>query len=208
MPPKASAVGGDTDLRQHLIDAAERLIARRGTAGLTVRQIAREAQVATGALYNHVTDKEELLALALQQHVHAVQARLGPLPGPAGTGTVAGHLHDFVDRAVALHAAVLPAFTGLLTQPGVLARFTVLSAPADRDTWLRGQIAGYLRAEQRLGRIAPDARVDAAAAMITGACHDLVLPHLFGGAHTGPVEPPPRFATDLVTTVLQGIGLR
>jgi AcrR family transcriptional regulator len=208
MPPKASAVGEGTDLRQHLIDAAERLIARRGTAGLTVREIAREARVATGALYNHVADKEELLALALRAHVRAVAAGLGPVPGPAGTGSVAGHLHDFVARAVALHAAILPAFAGMLPQPGVLARFTALSGPPDGDTWLRGQIADYLRAEQRLGRIASHARVDAAATMITGACHDLVLPHLFSGAPTGPVEASPGFATDLVTTVLEGIRLR
>jgi AcrR family transcriptional regulator len=207
-PRRAAALrdgGGDQSLREHLIATAERLIARRGTVGLTVREIAREARVADGVLYNHFTDKDELLALAVLAHVRAVDARLGPPPPPGG-GAVAANLSAHLDRNLALHAAVLPVFAGLLGQPGILAQVTTLSSPAAGGRELRDELAEYLRAEQRLGRLPATANVDAAATMLNGACHELVLPHLFSGATPSELKVPPRFVADLVETVLNGIG--
>jgi AcrR family transcriptional regulator len=203
-PRRAAALRdeGDQSLREHLIATAERLIARRGTVGLTVREIAREARVADGVLYNHFADKEELLALAVLAHVRAVDAGLAPLP-PPGSGTVEANLSAHLERNLALHAAVLPAFAGLLGQPGVLAQVTTLSSPAAGGRELRDELADYLRAEQRLPATA---NVDAAATMLNGACHELVLPHLFSGAAPSELKVPPGFVADLVATVLNGIG--
>jgi AcrR family transcriptional regulator len=208
-PRRAAALRevDDQSLREHLIATAERLVARRGTVGLTVREIAREARVADGVLYNHFADKEELLALAVHAHVAAVEAALGPPPGPAGSGSVGANLTAYIDRSLALHAAILPAFAGLVGQPGVLARFDALPNPTAGGRGLREDLADYLRAEQRLGRLAGDADVDAAATMLIGACHELILPHLFSGSAQVQVQVPPGFATSLVTTVLDGIGL-
>jgi AcrR family transcriptional regulator len=207
-PRRAAALRevGDQSLREHLITTAERLIARRGTAGLTVREIAREARVADGVLYNHFTDKEELLALAVHAHVRAVEAALGAPPGPAGSGTVEANLTGYVDRSLALHAAIVPAFAGLLGQPRVLARFATLPNPTAGGRGLQEELTQYLRAEQRLGRLAGDANVDAAATMLIGACHELILPQLFSGSEHVEVQVPPGFATELVATVLNGIG--
>jgi AcrR family transcriptional regulator len=207
-PRRAAALRevGDQNLRQHLITTAERLIARRGTVGLTVREIAREARVADGVLYNHFADKEELLALAVHAHIRAVDAALGAPPGPAGSGTVEANLTAYIDRSLVLHAAILPAFAGLLGQPGVLARLAALPTPVAGGRELRDDLADYLRAEQRLGRLAAAADVETAATMLIGACHELILPHLFSGSAHVEVEVPPGFATDLVATVLHGIG--
>ncbi|MFG3700286.1 TetR/AcrR family transcriptional regulator [Micromonospora sp. NPDC047620] len=207
MSPRTAAAlrGGDRSLRDHLIATAERLIADRGVAGLTVRDIARAAGVADGVLYNHFADKEELLAHALHAHVRAAEERAGgPAPGP-GTGTVGANLRAHLTRALALHAAVLPAFTGLLHQPRVLARFAELPSPAAGGS-VRAELADYLRAEQRLGRVAPDARPDAVAALVVGVCHDLVLGHLLDPAAPAPAELPARTVDDLVVTLLRGIA--
>ncbi len=59
------------NLREHLIATAARLIDERGSAGLAVRDIAREAQVADGVLYNYFQDKEDLLARAPPYATHA-----------------------------------------------------------------------------------------------------------------------------------------
>jgi AcrR family transcriptional regulator len=207
VPRRAAALRAvdDQSLREHLIATAARLIARRGTVGLTVREIAREARVADGVLYNHFADKEELLALAVRAHVQAVDQRLGPPPRPGG-GTVEANLTAYIDRSLTLHAAVLPAFVGLLGQPGVLARVTTLFSPAAGGGDLRDDLADYLAAEQRLGRLPAAANVEAAATMLNGACHELVLPHLFAGATSTELNVPPGFADDLVATVLNGIG--
>src|SRR5215469_6714345 len=126
MSPRKPAVlreQGGENLREHLIAAAARLIDQRGTAGLSVRDIAREARVADGVLYNYFADKEDLLAQALLAHVGAVMGSAPQLLPPAGTGTVADNLRVFFEQGVAVLSRVTPAFASLLSQPEVLNRF-------------------------------------------------------------------------------------
>jgi AcrR family transcriptional regulator len=120
--PAALRNGDGQNLREHLITTAARLIEQRGTAGLAVREIAREAQVADGVLYNYFEDKEDLLAQALLAHVGSVMHTAPQLP-PAGTGTVEANLASFIDGGLAVLIRVMPAFAGLLSQPKVLVRF-------------------------------------------------------------------------------------
>jgi AcrR family transcriptional regulator len=125
MSPRKPAILRDGDgqnLREYLIATAARLIDERGSAGLSVRDIAREAQVADGVLYNYFEDKEDLLAQALLAHVGTVMNSAPRLP-PAGTGTVAENLRLFIDAGLATLARVVPAFAGLISQPNVLRRF-------------------------------------------------------------------------------------
>ncbi|WP_067796845.1 TetR/AcrR family transcriptional regulator [Actinomadura formosensis] len=203
-PRKAAAVRtGDRTLREHLIATAERMMAERGTAGLTVRAIAREAGVADGVLYNHFADKEDLLAHALRARAESVASTLGPLPEP-GTATIEENLRAYVAYGLTLHNGLLPALAGLIARPEVLARFAALSG--GEEDW-RTRLARYLRAERDLGRLAPDAPVDAATSMIVGACHEPVLSVLFQGenlAHRVPLDA----VDELVAVVLRGIGPR
>ncbi|WP_367138470.1 TetR/AcrR family transcriptional regulator [Saccharothrix sp. HUAS TT1] len=204
-PRRAAALrDGDVSLRDHLIAAAARLIAERGTAGLTVRDIARAADVAVGVLYNHFADKEELLALALHEHVRAVERRIGP---PATDGTPAENLRAFVAHALAVHAAFLPAFAGLIGQPEVFARFDALPNPMAGGRGLHAALADHLREERDRGRIARGADPDAVATLVVGACHELVLPHVLRGL-TDPVEVPTDRVDAIVATVLDGIAPR
>jgi AcrR family transcriptional regulator len=204
-PPNAIALrrSGAADLREHLIAAAARLIARDGTAGLTVRAIAREAGVADGVLYNHFADKEELLADALLAHIRAVEQTLPDPPAP-GEGAIDANLRAHLTHQLTLQTEILPAFVGLLAQPKVLARFTTLP-PSAKGMDLREALAAHLHAERDLGRLRPDADVDAAATMLVGACKELILPHLFGPT-TERLRVPPGFVDAVVRTVLSGVG--
>ncbi|WP_199552487.1 TetR/AcrR family transcriptional regulator [Streptomyces sp. N35] len=199
-PRKAAALPDGGSLRDHLIATAERVIAERGTVGLTVRAIAREASVADGVLYNHFADKEELLAHALTAHVRKVERGLGTLPEP-GTGTVEANLKAYVAYGLAMHRAILPAFTGFFSQPKVLARFAELGGPG--EDW-RDRLAGHLRAERDLGRLPRGARTDAAARIIVGFCHEVVISALFD--ERAPAEPAPEAVDDLVAVVLRGVA--
>jgi AcrR family transcriptional regulator len=126
-PRKPAVLRNDSgrNLREHLIETAARLIDERGSAGLGVRDIAREAQVADGVLYNYFEDKEDLLARALLVHVASVMTSMPPMP-PPGTGTLEENLRLFVDRGLAVLTRVMPAFAGLTSQPKVLQRFHAL----------------------------------------------------------------------------------
>ncbi|WP_283134675.1 TetR/AcrR family transcriptional regulator [Rhizohabitans arisaemae] len=200
--------GTGTSLRDHLIESTAQVIARRGAGGLTVRGIAKEAGVAAGVLYNHFADREELLALALRSYVRSVMASLGDSPARPGERTVEENLTGFMTQAIALHVAILPVFAGLLGEPKVLARFFDQPGTPAGGLGLRDRLADYLRAERRLGRIAAEADTDSPATMLIGACHELVLPHLYTGAGPGRITVPDGFVDDLVATVLRGIGPR
>ncbi|XRQ11021.1 TetR/AcrR family transcriptional regulator [Actinomadura welshii] len=203
-PRKAAALrAGDRSLREHLIATAERMISERGTAGLTVRAIAREAGVADGVLYNHFADKEELLAHALRARVEAVERTLPPLPEP-GAATVEANLRVYVEHGLILHHGLLPALTGLLAHPDVLARFAAMSGGG--EDW-RERLARYLRAERDLGRLAAGAPVDAATSMIVGVCHEVVLSVLLQGEEIAR-RVPPEAVDDVVAAVLHGIAPR
>jgi AcrR family transcriptional regulator len=229
MSPRKPAVlreqGGD-DLPGHLIAAAARLIEARGTAGLSVRDIAREARVADGVLYNYFADKEDLLAQALLAHVAAVMSSAPQLLPPAGTGTVAGNLRGFFEQGVTVLSRVAPAFAGLLAQPKVLTRFHGMvggdaafsAAPAggdprdgggDADGGGRGfgeMLINYLRAEQELGRVDGAADTDAVAMLVVGAIHGQVLPRILFSPPGTAVSMPPGLDDRLAQAVLTGIG--
>jgi AcrR family transcriptional regulator len=111
------------NLRDYLIETAARMIDQRGSAGLAVRDIAQEAKVADGVLYNYFEDKEDLLVHALLAHVGNVMASAPELLPPPGEGTVADNLRAFIDGGVANLLRVTPAFAGLISQPKVLTRF-------------------------------------------------------------------------------------
>ena len=235
MSPRKPAVlrGGDgQDLREYLIVTAARLIDERGSAGLSVRDIAREARVADGVLYNYFEDKEDLLAHALLAHVGTVMNAAPGLP-PAGTGTVAENLRLFIDTGLATLTRVVPAFAGLISQPNVLKRFHAMVGghaalageaatgddkagrdhghqPAGHDgngqAGLPAILATYLYAEQRLGRIDEAADVDAAVTLVVGAIHGQILPRVLFSPPGSPITAPPELAGRLAETVLSGIA--
>lgn len=222
--PAAALRGGDQDLRSHLIAAAAAVIARRGTAGLSVREIAKEARVADGVLYNYFDGKDDLIAHGLYAHVHGV-LRDGPRGPEPGAATVQANLVELFTLAVGLLGRILPAFAGTVGQPAVLHRFRTLMAGApdadamsafgSGDAGLPQLFTEYLAAEQKLGRIAGDADLAAVTALLIGAAHDVVLPRVFFGVGTaagagaaGDVVPPPGHAERIVRALVAGLGVR
>jgi AcrR family transcriptional regulator len=233
MSPRKPAVprdGDGRDLREYLIATAARLIGQRGSAGLAVRDIAREAHVADGVLYDYFEDKDDLLAHALLAHVASVMAAMPRMP-EAGTGTLAENLGWFIATGTDTLTRVAPAFAGLMSQPGVLARFHAMVGgdpafgtprPGDRGPEPAGQDAagrdgprglpdmlrGYLRAEQRLGRVGRAVDIDAAVALVVGAIHGEVLPRVLFAPPGGQVTIEADLAGRVAATVLAGIAPR
>jgi AcrR family transcriptional regulator len=233
MSPRKAGVlrdGDEQDLREYLIATAARLIGQPATGALTVRDIAREAHVADGVLYNYFEDKEDLLAHALLAHVAAVMASAPALLPEPGTGTVADNLRRFIDGGLEVLAQVAPAFAGLMAQPKVLGRFHAMvggdpafgAGPPDRDAesgqdtgpdrrnarGLPDMLTAYLRAEQRLGRIAATADISAAVILVVGAIHGQVLPRVIFSPPGAVIaaSPSPDVPRRLAETILAGIA--
>jgi AcrR family transcriptional regulator len=66
------------DVRTALVDAAARVLERDGVAGLTVRTVAAEAQVAPMGVYNHLKGKSGLLLAVLQRGFDELTAAVTP----------------------------------------------------------------------------------------------------------------------------------
>jgi AcrR family transcriptional regulator len=62
--------------RDRILDAAIRRFARQGYGSTPIRQIAQDAQVATGLIHYHFQDKEGLLTALFQRSLAQVQASL------------------------------------------------------------------------------------------------------------------------------------
>ena len=60
--------------RQRILDTAEELFATQGYESVTTKELAKQAGVATGALYHHFASKEAIYAAVVQR---AVAARAG-----------------------------------------------------------------------------------------------------------------------------------
>ncbi len=71
------------DAQARLERAALRVFARRGYAGATVRDVAREAGVAQGLLYNYYRGKHELLAAVFRRSAADVERSFAAAAGDA-----------------------------------------------------------------------------------------------------------------------------
>jgi AcrR family transcriptional regulator len=65
--------------RQAVVEAGLRVVAADGVAGLTMRRVAQELDTGAMSLYRHVSDKQQLLVLMLDE----VATRCPPLPETA-----------------------------------------------------------------------------------------------------------------------------
>ena len=175
-PRRAAALGrrpgGETTLREHLVEAVDELLEREPIHGLTTRVIAHHAGVADGALYNHFDDKSELVIEALVRRFGRLVVRLEASVPAAGEGSVTANVQGFARSLVRLNAEAIGIGAGLLADhdaaPPVLGRdppgavrHRAAPAAARRTT---------SRRERERGRIVEDVDIDALVTLVFGAC--------------------------------------
>jgi len=186
-------------LHRHLIAVTQRLLAAHGSAGLTTREIAREAQVADGLLYNHFASKDDLVATALgERATELVHDFLAARPEP-GTATLEENLATLARAVFDFNACMVPLVTGLFGQADLLHAFF-----SDFHTGQVGPRAAftaaveYVSAEQRLGRAADDVDPVAVVEMLLGACLVRALAAQMGQA----ADSGPQADLDAIVSVL------
>ena len=77
--------------RDQFVSAAIGLFSKFGFHSTTVKQIADEARISPGTIYQYVTDKEDILFLAIQQIVHTNMRVI-----PAALRDVSDPIHRFI----------------------------------------------------------------------------------------------------------------
>jgi AcrR family transcriptional regulator len=206
MSPRRAAAVKETEgdpgiaLREHLVASAQTLLAEREVTTITARDLAREAGVSDGVLYNYFADKNELLLTALLRRFDELLDDFGAdLPAP-GTGSVEENVRKYAEALYTFDVDGFPMLAKLLGDPPLLQRFLVEThrQPVYTER-VRKPVVDYLAGERRRGRIA---RIDpeAAADLLIGAIAQLALTTVTGG------RPPARRLAAVVDTLLKGIA--
>jgi AcrR family transcriptional regulator len=168
-------------MRERIVAAAVQVMGERGVTNATTKEIAREAGVSEGSLYNHFENKAALFGAAFGLVTSGIRSALQDLFASAGQATVEDNLARFASTAIRFYGELLP-MTG--------------SVLADRDVlgWLQrtGRAGGlgqghaalvrYLQTEQEAGRLGPGAQPPYLAAAVLGACQHRAFAALVSGS--------------------------
>lgn len=100
------------NLRQALLDEAEKLLSRRGAGALTLREVAKAADVSHGAPYHHFASRETLLAALGERGFDALAGAM-----QATRGRTAGERLLAICEAYVSFAAKHPAVFRLMFGP-------------------------------------------------------------------------------------------
>jgi AcrR family transcriptional regulator len=161
------------ELSEQLFQAVERVLERDGPNGLSGRAITREAGVATGLLYNHFADLDELLAMFIVDRARAFVGHVEALSSRPGTGTVAGNL---TEAATVMAPVITLMFNLVISRPSLARRLQELLHGSGLSLLtLEGAFAAYLEAEKRGGRVAAGVDAPALSIALVGAVHHLLM---------------------------------
>ena len=193
------------DQKEKLIAATERLLCSRGLACVTTRDIASAAKVAEGALYHHFGDKADLILEVVLHGVGEFREVLDSLALQVGQNTVQKNLERVLEGAFHFHHRIASLVCSLFADQELLAR--VRGSMNERCIGpgrTASILAGYLRAEQRLGRVGANAVPEPAAELLLAASFNKAL-HDHFYAVTGEAQVR-RHLRDAVRALLAGLG--
>ncbi|MBV9417143.1 MAG: TetR/AcrR family transcriptional regulator [Solirubrobacterales bacterium] len=158
------------DIRERLLDAAERVLLRHGADALTSRAVTTDAGVAKGILHRHFADFDTFLATLVLARIERLDALSTELRASAGTTTLVDNLIHAL--AAALSPSAIRLITLVSSRDELLAKLR-LTTPAGVPLLaeMTRMTAAYLTAERGLGRVAIDTDVDTLAVMLVGSSH-------------------------------------
>jgi len=191
------------ELREQLIDAAERLLAERQVSAITTRDIARAAGLSDGVLYNYFANKADLVVAALLRRYEAQLLEFDAGLPAAGEGDVEDNLVAYSEALFTLAAATLPAVAGLMSEPELMNRFLLeIHGPDYGIQRTFGRVGAYLTEEQRIGRLG---EFDVASAVIAFAGSMIAL-GFQAGLGGGSLDAARAQIPAIVRTLVTGIG--
>src|SRR5919201_3162081 len=192
--------------RDRMLDAAAHVMRNQGLAHATTKQIAKEAGYSEAALYKHFRDKTDLfLAVLSERAPNTLATLLDHLGQRVGHGAVRATLQDIAQAAIMFYRHNFPMAASLFAEPRLLAAHRqALRERGAGPAHVGNAVAGYLAAEQDLGRVQPGADPQAAAALLLGACFQHAFLGHFADRHDDE-DSDRRFTASLVDTLANGL---
>jgi len=188
--------------RQHILEAAERMLQTKGLARLTNKDIIEAVGCAEGTLYNHFATKEALILAAIKENQPDFFTVVGD--DRVGEHEISENVQEIARAAIRYYQKLLPLTTALFADMDLLAHFRLWIQEHQRGPLgLYEVVAKYVAAEQRLGRLKPEIEPFSFAALLLGTCHQYAFIQYFQGYDPFPV-PEDQFVVGIVQTLLQG----
>ncbi|MEU6395172.1 helix-turn-helix domain-containing protein [Streptomyces sp. NPDC046939] len=195
--------------RVRIVDAAHDLMRDIGLARTTTKQIAKAAGCSEAALYKYFANKEELFVTVLNERLPKLGSLLGRLLSEGGqypARTLEENLTDIAREAALFYEQTFPMAASLYAEPQLKLRHEEVMR--ELGTGPHRPIQGldaYLRAEQKAGRISPEADTYAAASLLLGACAQRAFAYEMSPDRRPP-QPVDEFAARIAHTLLTGIA--
>jgi AcrR family transcriptional regulator len=194
--------------RDDILDAAAEVMRTQGYAKATTKSIAQVAGYSEAALYKHFEDKAAILLAVLAERLPELSGTLSALIDSAGSGTVRANLSRLTRTAIDFYIEGFPISVSLFSSQSLLGahreRMTAMGAGPHKA---QVGLVAYLRAEQRLGRVRRGVDLDAAAALLFGACFQRGFEVNFTGRQPTSHELD-AFAASLVKTLYESLRPR
>jgi AcrR family transcriptional regulator len=192
-------------LRAQIIKAAHDVLLERGYAATTIRQIAKAAGVADGSVYNHFTDKVDLLSSVVQEGMSTpIKEAVGSLTKRIGTRDVVTNVTDLAVAMIPFFAELIPFVSSAFADTQVLRTLREgIETRGAGPARLHQGLENYLKEEQQLGRVDAKAPVAAIAAAVIGGCHEYSFMNLLHDQSSLPRKSG-RYARDLARVALNG----
>ncbi|GAA1646740.1 TetR/AcrR family transcriptional regulator [Microbacterium flavum] len=184
--------------REGVLQVAVQLFIEQGYDATSVSDLAARLGLSKSALYHHFSSKEELLGLALDDALGALEKALQDTLASGGTPTE--RLTLLIRDAVGVLIDRLPAVTLLLRVRG---NTPVELAAMERRRRFDQQVTALVRQAQDAGEIRTDVDAAVATRLMFGMLNSVVEWYR-------PDGPAPQgvLAEDIVTVILQGVGTR
>ncbi|WUH97861.1 TetR/AcrR family transcriptional regulator [Spirillospora sp. NBC_00431] len=108
-------------MRERILAAAVEVIRARGIVAATTKEIARNAGVSEGSLYNHFANKTALFAAALGEVTGTARTAMRALAESVGQATVEENLVRLASDMVRFYGELLPMTGPVLADPDLIA---------------------------------------------------------------------------------------
>jgi AcrR family transcriptional regulator len=178
--PTTKGQSAKPNRRHEIIAATERLIRSRGLAVVTTRQISQEAGCSEGALYVHFRNRAELLRAVLDENLQDALKPVKGLQAAVGRRTPQKNLAEVVRSLHTFQQRMIPMAAGLFAERELLIAYRTPFVREGKGPHLAmARIAGYIRAEQKLGRIENHVDADMAATVLISSAFFRAFLELF-----------------------------
>ena len=201
---KMPAITTKEEVREAILDATERLLARYGYRKMTVEDIAREVGVGKGTIYLHFSSKEEVVLSHVDRIVERVKERLWEIARSEATAAV--RIRLMLITRVLIRFDSIQHYTQSLDdllaalRPGLLARRAMYF---DEEAQIFAQVLSE-------GRDANEFQLDDALTTAYGMLHatNSLLPYSLSTSELGEREEVNERATVIANLILQGLLAR